>query len=409
MATIMPSRATSSVPMFEGQEISGYLGEEGRAAYDPNQQAPFAGHWANNPEATMLNEMSMGKATGTTFTPEKMEEMGMHYLGRPILTDADFQEAFAIMQQTLAGHPGGTKDALGMWQVEDDKTLLDKYGKQAVIALATMGTAYGAAGGFSGAAGAGVEGTAGVAGGLEGSAPLAGIGLEAPAATALGTGVASGTAAETAIADLMATGMSAEAAAAAVASGGSTIGPVGAGSSLIPGIPNQVLSGVAQGALGALGAGISADAYKDVSADLLALGDPYRDLLEASYAPDFNLFDQPGYAQSLDQLADITTRQYSASSGNPANNPGISGDIYSSVLNTAYLPALTSYQSGLMNAGNMGLQPASQAMMQIPQANAGLYNAIGYGVGTALAPPNPYDELMKSMTKYYNTIGGTKL
>jgi len=176
-------------------------------------------------------------------------------------------------------------------------------------------------------------------------------------------------------------------------------GAAATGGSLIPGIPNNVLGGAVQGIGGLLAAGEQGEAYSDVAQQYLNIGAPYRAQLDASYQPGFNLWNQPGYAGSFDQAASDATRQWSIQ-GNPANNPGIQGSILSSVMNQSYLPALSNYRGGLMQAGGLGLNTSGTASLAGAGTEGSGWEAIGAGLGTALGKTNPWEDFFKAQQQY---------
>ena len=288
---------------------------------------------------------------------------------------------------------------------------LTDYGGQLAMLLATAGTA-GWAGGAGGAAsgGSGLLGASDVAAldaaGMGAGGNL-GAGLGATATPSLtGTGLGAWDAVQGAGVPSAST---LPAAAAPAASGGGSMGSgvlskiAQSGGSFIPGVPNNVLLGGLQAGLGYLGSSQQADAYKDVAAQQGQYGAPYRSLLQQSYQPGFSLWDQPGYADAANRAADISTRQWAARAGNPAGNPTAQAGIYRDVLNETFLPAMSNYRGQLGQFGGMGLNTSAQASMAAAGQEGGMYNAIGYGLNTAMNPQSSYEDILK---KYGLTIGG---
>ena len=177
----------------------------------------------------------------------------------------------------------------------------------------------------------------------------------------------------------------------------------GAASSLISGVPNNLLLGGLQAGLGYLGSNAQADAYKDVASQQGAYGAPYRALLEQSYQPGFDLWSQPGYADAANRAADISTRQWAARAGNPAGNPTAQAGIYRDVLNETFLPTLANYRGGLMQGAGMGLNQSGAASLAAANQSIGPYNSIQYGLEKALGPQNSDADILR---KYGLTIGG---
>lgn len=184
------------------------------------------------------------------------------------------------------------------------------------------------------------------------------------------------------------------------------------GSNTTFGIPNNILQGILQGGLGMLGADVQSDAYQDVANQNLSLGAPYRGLLQQSYGQDFNLMNQPGYGDAFDRAADISARSWSAKAGNPAGNPTAQAGILSDVWNQSYLPALSNYRGGLMQAGGMGLNTSGAAQMGGAQTAGGAYDALGYGIGTAMQQQPDWAKIFQgaggNQNPYALNIGGIK-
>lgn len=171
------------------------------------------------------------------------------------------------------------------------------------------------------------------------------------------------------------------------------------------GIPNNILSGAAQGIGGYLASQSQGDAYKGVADQYLGIGAPYRGQLEQSYQPGFNLASQPGYGDAFNRMADISSRSYSAKMGNPADNPTAQAGILSDVWNQGYLPALTNYRGQLGQFGGLGLNTSGSASMSGAGTAGGGWEAIGAGIGTALSPPKTS---LNDLFKGSLSIGGMK-
>lgn len=191
-------------------------------------------------------------------------------------------------------------------------------------------------------------------------------------------------------------------------------GTAATGSWTIPGtditIPNQVLTGGLQAILGYLGSSAQGDAYKDVAAQNLAIGAPYRSRLEQSYQPGFDLMSQPGYGDAFNRAADISARSWSARGGNPAGNPTLQAGILNDIWSGSYLPALSNYRGGLGQFGGLGLNTSGAASMAGAEQTGGAYNALGYGLGTATKQPSSLEAMLAELTKgYKNTVGGNQV
>ena len=279
--------------------------------------------------------------------------------------------------------PASLQEYLSRAKVSDPGFLNDIMPMLAAGALGGVLAPYAMAGGFSGTLGGG-----GALAGGAGDATL----LGSAGADTLGTGAAFGgdIAGTTAAGEVLGSG----------AVTGAGLGPTGG--SILDGIlgsinPTNVLSGVLQGGLGVLGAGQQADAYENVANQNLALGAPYRGLLEQSYGPEFDLWSQPGYADAFQNASDMAAKSVSSAYGNPYGNPGAMGQISNQVLSGAYLPALSNYRGQLGQFGGLGLNTAGAAQMGGAQTSGGAYDALGYGIGTALNQQPDWTKILQQM------------
>lgn len=174
----------------------------------------------------------------------------------------------------------------------------------------------------------------------------------------------------------------------------------------------SVLGPLAGAGLGYLGSQQQQNAFQDVANQQLAIGAPYRNQLQQSYQPGFDLASQPGYGDAFGRIADISSRAYSAKMGNPAENPTAQAGILSDVWNQGYLPALTNYRGGLMQAGGMGLNTSGTASLAGANQAGGSLNALGYGVGSVTQPQNDISALLRQLgsggQNYSLNVGGLK-
>lgn len=187
--------------------------------------------------------------------------------------------------------------------------------------------------------------------------------------------------------------------------GGSSGGSSGLLSALQSAFPNanlgSLLSGALQGGLGYLGAKEQSSALKEMQDKYLALGAPYRDKLAATYAPGYSVFDDSATKDAATRAADVAARSYSATSGNPFDQPSAQGGIYNSVLSGVALPQLNTTRSQLGSFGQLGLSTAGTAGLGAADQAGGGLNAIGYGVGTALNPQPNISDLLKQFGTGY--------
>jgi hypothetical protein len=172
------------------------------------------------------------------------------------------------------------------------------------------------------------------------------------------------------------------------------------------GIPNNILAGGLQGLLGYIGAGQQADAYQDVYNQQSAIGAPYRDRLNASYQPGFDLMSQPGYGDAFNRMAEISTNSWSPR-GNPANTPGIQAGVLNDVWSQNYLPALSNYRGQLGQFGGMGLNTAGQSSLMGAQTAGSGLDALGYAAGTMFNPQPNINDIFKQLGGYKINVGGS--
>lgn len=167
-------------------------------------------------------------------------------------------------------------------------------------------------------------------------------------------------------------------------------------------IPASVWSQGAQAVLKYIGMNKMGKAYEDAANRFFAMSAPFQAKLLESYGPKFNLYDNPAYRKAFGRAADISTRQWSARSGNPANNPGIQASILDDVWTKSYLPALSDYRSGLMGGSSLGVNSATNALVNsIPYSQPGLSAGGDFLGGILNQPTQP-----KQDDKQTITIGG---
>lgn len=189
------------------------------------------------------------------------------------------------------------------------------------------------------------------------------------------------------------------------------IGPNPTGASNLPSwlsdlFPNattgSLLTGGAKGLLDYLASNSQQQALQDQFNKQWGAGEWARQANQASYAPGFNLMNQPGYGDAFQRAADISGRAWSAKAGNPAGSPTAQAGIMSDVWNGSYLPALTNYRGGLLQAGGQGLNTSGQIGMAQAQQAGAPYSAIGTGIGAALNPPQQQTSLAELLYRLGN-------
>lgn len=166
----------------------------------------------------------------------------------------------------------------------------------------------------------------------------------------------------------------------------------------------QILGALGGAGLGMAGANAQGDAYSDVADKYLALGAPYRQKLEASYAPGFSMADQPDFMNALDIGAQAAARATSAKVGNPVDNPGAYSEMQKYISGSLALPQLNTYRSQLGSFGQLGTNTAGTNDTAAAGQTSGMYNAAGYGLGQLTQPKNPYEDAMKGLLGQFGKL-----
>lgn len=160
----------------------------------------------------------------------------------------------------------------------------------------------------------------------------------------------------------------------------------------------KLLGSIAPGVLGALGANQQTDALREISDRYLSMGQPFRDRLNASYSPDFDINSMPGFQNALDTASQGVLRNLSAKVGNPFDNPGALMEANKYVAGSLALPQLNTYRSQLGSFGQLGTNTAGTADMAGAQAEGSGLNAIGYGLNNLLNPSSDIETLLKRLS-----------
>ncbi len=163
------------------------------------------------------------------------------------------------------------------------------------------------------------------------------------------------------------------------------------------------------GILGSTGAGIyganqQADAYKQTADKYMALGAPFREKLEASYAPGFDITKtDPSYQGALDSASNSVLKGLSVTKGNPFDNPGAVMEANKYVTQNTALPHLNTYRSQLGSFGQLGTNTAGTASLNGAAGAGGTANALGYGLNSLTSDNSAFEDYMKK----YMTQNGT--
>jgi hypothetical protein len=370
----------------DGKTVTGNPGE---GVYD---MASLTNAAKNNPGG--VNVTVDGRAM-TYYAPEYRSNPGIPWTG------GDQTSGFADTAAFNQAHPAS--DDLKTW----GPLLVGGLAGAGILAGGALGGAGAAeaagSGGLSGAGGsvAGLpsmtmEGTLG--GGLGTASGGSGLGLAAPTLGASGAGL--GTAAEYSLGS----GLLSGAGAGSGLTAGGALGGAAGGASLLGGLKNflpsgsdtsKLLGAALPAGLGYLGASSQADAMKDIynqtRADRMPALNAYNSALQNP-----NTFYQSAPAMGA---VDAVLRKLSVN-GNPASNPGSLSQAASYNLGgyNDYLRGLTPAAFGTANTeANISMNGAG--------ADAGKYNAVGYGLGQYFNPQPNLNDLLKNFSL---NIGGVK-
>lgn len=154
----------------------------------------------------------------------------------------------------------------------------------------------------------------------------------------------------------------------------------------------SLLGGLGSSALGYFGAQNQANNYNQMQQKYLDMGQPYRDKLQQSYQPGFDMAQaDPAYQGAMDQSSNSIMRSLSAQGGNPYDNPGGLMQAQKYVTQNTALPQLNTYRSQLGGFGQLGVNTAGTAGMNAVPAQSGTYTAMGSGLAGLT---NPYGNMM---------------
>ncbi len=242
--------------------------------------------------------------------------------------------------------------------------------------------------------------------GLSLSDPLAGLGLPASYSGGTLAGIAGGTALPSleGITGLLSGGGGASAGLPSFSSNSSTLSKLLSGNATSDDYI-KALGGLGSAALGYLGSEAQSNAASGVADKYLALGQPYREKLSASYAPGFSLGNEPGYQDAIDQTMQSYLRKASTG-GNPFENPGVSNEALKYVTAGTALPQLNTYRSQLGSFGQLGVNTAGTADLGAASQAGGPYDALGYGLSQLTQPNNNQLQDLLSQYMRLNSGGG---
>jgi hypothetical protein len=161
----------------------------------------------------------------------------------------------------------------------------------------------------------------------------------------------------------------------------------------------SLLGTVGSGVLSSYAAGEQADAYRDVADKYLAMGQPYRDRLNASYAPGFSMADQPDFMNMMNIGSQAAARATSARSGNPTGNPGAYAEMEKYITGSLALPQLNTYRSQLGTFGTLGTNTAGTNDTAAAGQTMSQYSPITGMIGGLTTPQDPYKKVLEDLFK----------
>lgn len=153
------------------------------------------------------------------------------------------------------------------------------------------------------------------------------------------------------------------------------------------------------GLIGAYASGQQADALKALADQQLAVGAPSRARYEASFAPGFDVTQDPALKSALEGTSDTLLRRLSAGQGNPFGDPGGLIEANKSVMNNVALPYLNTYRNQNASTGGYGAfsTAAPQTQMAGIGADSNIWNALGSSAANVFNPQPTLADLLKQM------------
>lgn len=165
----------------------------------------------------------------------------------------------------------------------------------------------------------------------------------------------------------------------------------------------SVLGPLISGGLGYYGQQQQTDALNQLGQQYFNIGAPYRGMLEQSYQPGFDLFQQgTPYGSALQRAADVSARAANAQFGN-ATDPAAQYSVLSDVTRDVTLPTLATYRGQLGQFGGLGLNTSGAISGQGASLAGSQYAPVAGAIGQMFQPQDMYTQLGKAI------LGGYKL
>lgn len=160
----------------------------------------------------------------------------------------------------------------------------------------------------------------------------------------------------------------------------------------------SIAGSLAPGVLGYMGAGQQADAYKDIANQYMGMGAPYRQRLSDLYSDPSSFLKSQEVQVPVQQGTDAVARALSVN-GNPTGNGSALQEMQNYASNQLF-GRLGQEKDRLAGFGGLSQYNAAApaANSNAINAQAGQYNAIGYGLGQALNPMPSLDQYFRNMS-----------
>lgn len=152
----------------------------------------------------------------------------------------------------------------------------------------------------------------------------------------------------------------------------------------------RMLGGLAQTGLGIFAGSQQADKTNALGEKILGMGAPSLARYEASFAPGFDLWQQPAYKSALQASWDTGLRAAGAKYGNPLDNPGAMAEVNKNVLGGLVLPGLQNYREMNRAAGFANVPQYAQIQTNAIGQQGGAWEAAGAGLERLLNPRQNY-------------------
>lgn len=160
--------------------------------------------------------------------------------------------------------------------------------------------------------------------------------------------------------------------------------------------------------LGVYGANKQAESMEDLYDKFLGLGKPYRDALSQLNANPSSFYSSPIVQGALQQGSDALSRSLSAKVGNPILNPTALQEMQN-YTSRGLLDAYNNRWNQLASAGQLGVSQAAPLGVRSADAQSGVYDALGAGLGSVFGNQRDYAGELMDILRGRNNVGGYSL